>query len=133
MTRKLVETGEGCIELPQDIVLDKDGKLSPSDLAALNNTLAAIVYAINGGLTFGTRRQGARAGNFFAQYIETVTPAANTEFQVDHDLKRVALGVIPVWQDKAGSIYTSRRDGWGDSRVFLKGSAATMTVGLLVI
>ena len=131
--RRIVETGEGFIGIPQDLVLDKEGKLSGDGLRTLNETLKSIITAINGNLSFGIRTKGARAGNFLGQYVEVTTPGANTEFQVDHDLGRVPIGVIPLWQNKAGSFYTERRDGWGETRVFLKCSVATLEVGLLLI
>lgn len=62
-----------------------------------------------------------------------VTPGvADTEFTVDH-----SLGIVPtyyVWDvDKNAVVYDSRRANWTVTQMFLKASAATVTLYLIVL
>ena len=66
--------------------------------------------------------------------IEMVTPAtADLEFTVVHKLRaRIPRSVQVLLSDKAGIVYASRRVDWTNEKAFLKFSAASAKVLLLV-
>ena len=61
-----------------------------------------------------------------------VTPGvANGEFTVEHDLGRTPINYI--WNvDQNGVVYDSRRVNWTDRQLFLKCSAVSATLYLIV-
>lgn len=126
------EKGVGHLGPPPVLRLDSDGKISAIMLSALNKFLALVVSKINL-LSFGDGSQGSRGGNTDSQWRDWVSPsAANTQFMVPHGLDRVPVGVFVGDQDRAGSVYSVNKAGWGPSQIFLKTSVGSMKLKLLV-
>lgn len=72
--------------------------------------------------------------NWQAKVVDEITTpgAADTEFTVNHN-----LGIVPTHYianvDKNAVIYDSRRVDWTASQMFLKASAATVKLYLIVL
>ena len=62
----------------------------------------------------------------------TTTGVADTEFTVNHNLGVKATYYIAN-VDKNAVVYDSRRVDWTDKQMFLKASAATVTLYLIVL
>lgn len=81
----------------------------------------------NGGIT-----SGRRALNFDAVWVQYVSNAtANTEDTVAHNLNRVPVGMF-IGIPNVSSIIYAGPTAWTSTNVFLRASAATVTVNLLV-
>jgi len=104
-----------------------------SVVADMLSVLRTMTRRLNGRLSRGSGITGHRTGNLDGQYIDVLTPSvADTEFGVPHGLGRLAVGYDVSQQDKAGSIYTSSIGSWNDEILFLKASAASMSLKLQV-
>ena len=80
----------------------------------------------------GTIATNARPYNFDAVWVAYVSNGtANTEDTVSHNLGRTPLGVWTGIPDKSAVVYSSGT-AWTSTNIFLKASAATVTVSLLV-
>jgi hypothetical protein len=129
--RDLVQTGVGLVEEPQAVQL-KNGTLTPAAVNEIVGKLRSLAFTVNA-ISFGDGSQAGKAGNLDAQYITTLTPTvANTEFQIDHGLKRLVIGVVPVLTDKAAHVYASNTGSWTDASILLKCDVASATIRLLV-
>ena len=65
------------------------------------------------------------------QFADVTTPGADIEFSVTHGLGFVPMGFLVASQDKAGSFYNSTT-AWTTEKIFLKCSAATATLRILI-
>lgn len=83
-----------------------------------------LVDMLNGGLRFSDNQD--------AETISYTTNAvANTEDTVAHTLKRVPVGAILVYTDKAVSLYAGGT-AWTASNIYLKANVASAAVKILV-
>ena len=79
----------------------------------------------------GTIAGGLRPLNIDATWIAYVSNAvANTEDTVAHNLGRVPVGLFIGLPDVAANIY-SGTTAWTDENIYLRASAATVTVFIL--
>ena len=95
------------------------------DLSRMSRSLTFLDS--DGGVT-----TGRRSLNIDAVWVAYVSNAvANTEDTVAHNLGRIPLGIFVGMPDKNAVIY-SGPTAWTSTNIFLRASAATVTVGLLV-
>lgn len=86
----------------------------------------------NGVITLGSAADGTIAGKLNAKYqVVTSTGLADTEFTVTHQLGRTPVGFLLVKSNKATSVYDSGT-AWTDTSIFLKSSAATAEITLII-
>lgn len=86
-----------------------------------------VSRAINGSIEFGSPANGSI--NIAGFWVNTVTPGvADTEFTVNHNLQYVPTGIIIVSVDKAAIIYSSRKNQWTTTQLFLKANQATVAL-----
>lgn len=124
--KKIVQVSNGKISEPGPIRMSTDGKIGIEALNQLNSYMAALVKAINRGLSRGTGANATLTGNLYGQFLEFTTPSvANTEFEVPHGLGQLPIGFDPCLIDKAGILYTSSYGSWSDSMIYLKCSATS--------
>jgi len=117
---------DGIIAPPAPIRLTEDGNVSPATVLAINQTLAAIVKHINGGLSVGTGQARSRVGNFQNQWLVFTSPsAADTEFELPHGLGRTPIGFTTWFVNKAGVLYIDNYGSWNRDRILLKCSTGT--------
>ena len=89
------------------------------------DSLKRVLQALASGLT--------PTDNFLVKLLGPITTpgVADTEFTVSHN-----LGVVPtnyIWNvDRACTVYDSRRANWTGQQLFLKCSAASATLYLIV-
>lgn len=143
--RALIDKSLGYVTVPQPVNLVDDagnvvkgeassGKLTVDAVRYLHGLLQALAFAINGKLNFGDGSQASKAGNIDGQWISVLTPAvANTEFPVDHALGRIPAAVLVALSDVQSTIIVSSLGSWSRSRIFLKCSAASVTLRLLLL
>ena len=118
---------EGLISVPAPVRLGADGKVTVGAIVALNQTLAAIVRHINGGLSVGTSQAGTKAGNFRNQWLVFTSPSgANTEFELPHGLLRVPIGFTTWFVNANAVIYASNYGSWNKERILLMCSGASV-------
>lgn len=112
---------------------DAQGKKYPNDLDQdINN----IVVALSGKLRFGDGTDGTGGENISGQFQQfTSDGTANTEFTVAHTVGSVPVGVIVLWQDKAGSLYQGPTTGtaWTATNIYLKCSVASVTFKVFLL
>lgn len=124
--RGLLKTGAGMIPIPPKIQFGLEGKLEQKAIASMNAFNSMIVRKLNGRLSLGDGSQSSLTGNTFGQYVEFVTPGvANTQFQIDHGLRK---DVITRWiarQNKAAHLYDVNLSGWGSKSVYFKCDTAS--------
>ncbi len=119
--RTLRKTGAGTIKIPPKIQLGLEGELEKKAVALMNEFNARLVRKLNGRLSFGDGSQSSLVGNFYGQFIEFTTPSgADTQFQIDHGLRKSVILRLVMRQDKAGSLYDSNLGGWGPRSVYFK-------------
>lgn len=96
----------------------------------LNNILEKIYHVLNN-LEFGNTTSNE---NIWCSMIVVNTPAgADTAFYQAHALKKVPIGVIPIWKDKAADFYAVAGSAHTSTYVYLKCSAASCSAVLLII
>lgn len=121
---KVVDT----LEPPRNITED----LKPLLLYhfALRKIYEQAARVINGGIGFG---DGIDSDNINGVWYSGVTPATpDTEFDVLHNLGRVPVGWLLVYEDAAASIYDSGTP-WSSTEMFLKCNVASVAVKLFII
>lgn len=143
--RTLIDKALGYVTVPQPVnLVDDEGRVVKGDQAAgkltvdavryLHGLLQALAFAVNGKLTFGDGSQASKTGNIDGQWVSVLTPAvANTEFPIDHSLGRIPAGVLVALSDVQSTIVVSSLGSWSRSRIFLKCSAASVTLRLLLL
>ncbi len=110
------------------------GKLTDTALAVINSVFAAFALKLNGRISFGDGAQSAWTGNVDGEIREFTTPGvADTEFTVDHGLKRVPIGFLVINCDKAGTLYASRPYGWNKDAIYMKHSATSALMKIVLI
>lgn len=131
--RTLIDKSIGYVPTPQPIT-PIDGKLTAESARYLSGMLLVLAQAVNGGLRVGDGTPGSKSGNVFGQWITVLTPSvADTEFIVDHALGYIPVAVLPSLADKACSVYVSRQGSWTPDRIYLKCSAASVTLRLWLL
>lgn len=90
-----------------------------------------ISRALNGGVEFGSPSNGNI--NMRGFWVDTITPGADVEFTVDHNLGYIPIGIIVVSVDKAAIVYASRKNQWTETQLFLKCNVATVSLQGFVI
>lgn len=83
-----------------------------------------------GAVGLGSGTDGATTGDVNAIYQTVTTVTANITVTVAHGLSRTPVGVIAVKQDKSASIYATGT--WDTTNIFIKASAATVALTLMV-
>lgn len=127
-TKPLIRGEAGIISPPPPLKPNEDGTVSVQSIVSLNQTIAALVKAINSGLSMGTGVNGGQAGNINNQWLTFVTPGvADTEFEMPHGLNRTPLGFAVYFIDKAASLYVSNYGSWTKNRILLKCDTATVS------
>lgn len=129
--RERINPGTWSTALPTRIVA-KDGKITEAVANQLYSDQLSIVKKLNGLISLGNSDDGTWAGNIDAQYRTFLTPTAGTEILVEHGLGRIPRGYIPVRKDMAADLYDSRPDAWTITTMYLKCSASSATVGILI-
>lgn len=118
----------GYVYRPEEIIITS-GTLNAASVRRLYEQVDNLTRAFNGSISLGdASTPGSKAGNFDAVYAQAVSPAANVEFTVKHELGRVPSGFDVVFRDKAGVVYASRAQSWTESTIYLKCSTATTTI-----
>lgn len=80
----------------------------------------------------GGTSDGRKAHNFDAVWVAyTSNATANTEDTVAHNLGRTPVGALIGLPDKSATIYDSGTT-WTSTNIYLKSSAATTVVNILV-
>lgn len=129
--RKRIENGVGMI--PQPAVPDLKKENATTVIGYVVGILNGIVRAINGRLTLGNGNQSTQSGNIDGQWITYVFPStANTEVEIPHGLGRVPVGLFEAERDRACTLYSSNRSGWGKTVIYLKCSVASAVVKFLL-
>ena len=124
----LIDNALGYVPRPEEILI-ANGELNPLSVRALRDTVDLLAVALNGRMSLGDATvSSSRAGNLDAVYVKVVSPGANVEFPVKHELGRIPSGFEVVFRDKAGIVYASRQGSWTTRVIFLKCSAATTTL-----
>jgi hypothetical protein len=130
--RPLIDKSIGAPTKPQPLMLE-DGKLTQESAEYLYGLTLSLQRAINN-LRFGDGSPGSKAGNLHGQWVSVTTPSvADTEFRVDHGLERLPVAVLIGLADKAASIYISNYGSWSNRVLYLKCSAASATLNLLIL
>ena len=90
----------------------------------LQNYVKDLANLLNGGVKF--------SDNFNANLITVSdTGVADTTFVVTHNLKRVPIGYMPFYLNKAGVVYDAGTP-WTASAIYLKCNVASTLVKLLI-
>jgi hypothetical protein len=90
-----------------------------------------ISRVVNGGIEFGNPKTGSL--NIQGFWVKLLTPGANVEFTVNHNLGYIPSGIIIISVDSATVIYSSRLASWTTKQMFLKSSlAAVNLVGYVI-
>jgi len=114
------------------IGLDSFSKVS-NYLGILHDAILAIVAKLNFTVTFGDGVHGHKLGNVDGEILSFITPApADTEFIVRHDLRRVPVGWLVMFQDRPAQLYADNYQEWSNQTIRLKCNVAlaTLTIGL---
>lgn len=114
---------------------DAAGAVPITELDRAAEELQRITSTLNGGLSFGDGSAGSLAGNFKAQFVDVVFPAAaNTLQTIPHGLGVVPLGVVPFLFDRVANLYhTEFRTGWTPNTIQLYCDTASAKVKLLIV
>lgn len=107
-----------------------------AQLHTLDNDVTKLYQAIQGRLRFGRGTDGDRGENIqgvFQQFTSNGTP--DTEDTIAHGAGATPVGLIILWQDKAGSLYQGPSTGtaWDATNVYLKCSVASVTFKVFFI
>lgn len=102
----------------------------------IDNDVANTITVLQGRVRFGNSTSGFRGENIqgeFKQFTSSTTPDA--ENTVSHTIGAVPIGIIILWQDKAGSLYQGPSTGtaWTSSNIYLKCSVASVTFLLFIV
>lgn len=128
----MIETGLGTVPAPIKLLRNDDGLVTEESLVQMNAYLQLLAQKVNK-LSLGDLTAYSHAGNLDAQRIPLKTPSvADTEMEIDHSLRRIPSGYIVVLQDKAGSLYTSSYGSWSQNTIYLKFSAASALVDIIL-
>lgn len=129
-----IETGIGYVTPADEFSVERqDGSVNPQAVRSLQETVNTLIANYNGRVSMGDGTDNSRAGNLDAAYSqETLTPGANVEFPLKHNLERVPIGFDVIQRDKAAIVYDSRKGSWTASTMFLKCSVAATTIRLRV-
>jgi hypothetical protein len=102
----------------------------PSFAKMLQKFYQQLARLVNGNLGFG---DGVRTDNINGAWFIGTTPViSDTEFVVTHNLGRIPVGYLVVYQNAAGSIYDSM-SAWSTMQIFLKCSSPEVGVKLFII
>ena len=85
-----------------------------------------IGRAINGQIEFGNPTSGPI--NISGTWAKLLTPGANVEFTVNHNLGRIPNGMLIASLDQAALIYASRLTSWTVTQAFFKCSVASVNL-----
>lgn len=112
--------------------------LSAENLPYLNMVLTKLAHAINNiefGSMSGTTTADARTENIWCTFVVIDGGAANAVCSAAHVLKKKPLGTIPIWQDKAASLYKPTNATSADTatQVFFAWDTAAVSAILLLI
>lgn len=108
---------------------------------AFTDAWGDITRAVNGRLNFGSPQDQSKklTGNLDGTWPGTLaggytilTPAANVEFTVTHNLGRIPTGYDVKGRDQAAIVYDSRRANWTTKQMFLKCNVAGVNLILFV-
>jgi len=144
MSRVLIDKSAGYVAIPQTLPLVDDqgkpvrgeaasGKLTLEAIRYLHGVVLALASAINGRLTLGDGTPGSKSGNLDGQFVPVLTPSvADTEFPVDHALGRIPVSVSVALADVHATIRVSSLGSWTGDRIYLRCSAASVTLRLLL-
>ena len=128
-----LDEGLGYVPRPDEVTI-QNGQLNPFSVRNLRDQVDRLTAAFNGKISLGNGDSSSQAGNLDLVFAKAVTPAsANTEFTVRHELGRIPVGFLPVSIDKAGIVYASRKGSWTKTSIFLKCSAATASITVLLL
>lgn len=102
----------------------------------LQNDLDKIGRCLNGRVRFGRGTDGDRGENMmgeFQQFTTSATPDA--ENTIGHTVGAIPVGLIILWQDKAGSLYQGPTTGtaWTSTNIYLKCSVASVTFKVFLV
>jgi len=88
----------------------------------------------DGSVTLGTAVHYTTAGKLDGQCVSVTTdPTADYETEITHNLGRVPVGYIVVYQDKAGSLYRpDTGTAWTSTKFYIHCSAASVKVHLII-
>ena len=90
-----------------------------------------ISRAVNGNIEFGNPKDGPV--NVNGSWHDIITPGANVEFTLTHNLGRIPVGIHVISLDQAAIIYASRKSQWTATQAFFKCSNATVALTAFVI
>lgn len=65
------------------------------------------------------------------QFKDVTTPGANVEFEIEHGFGVIPVGYLVIKADQAGAVYLGAT-AWDTERIYLKATAATMVLRILV-
>lgn len=107
-----------------------------SQIPVLQNVIDNIIRCLNGRVRFGRGTDGDRGENIageFQQFTTSATPDA--ENTIAHTLGAIPVGVIILWQDKAGSLYQGPTTGtsWTSTNIYLKCTVASVAFKVFLI
>ena len=131
MARNIIS--DSFVQKPDEIALGKGDQLNPFSVVALRDVVNQIADRMNGGVTFGNGSTASQAGNVDAVYATAITPGvANTEFTLKHELGRIPIGFHTTMNTTPGSVYASRPQSWTATQVYLKCSAASANITVML-
>lgn len=109
----------------------RSGDKSLKDYAvSLKKIYEQLARVVNGRLSLG---DGATPDNIAGAWANAVTPPApDTQFVLTHNLGRIPVGWLSVYQNKAASLYDSGTP-WTATQIFLKCDIATVHVKVFIL
>jgi hypothetical protein len=129
--RARIENGVGMLPVPE--IQDPKKENLPFVVGYVAGVLGAIVRVLNGRLTFGNGNQSSQSGNIDGQWITYVfSSVANEQAEIPHGLGRTPVGYFVAENDRACTLYSSNRSGWGKKSFFLKCNVASAVVKFLL-
>jgi len=113
-----------------ELKLPELGDYANSLHKSLYNYFNNLINIINGRLSFG---DGTYSDNFDGVWLSFTTPVTpDTEFAVQHSLKRVPKFWLVMSQDQGGVLYKSSTS-WTDTQVYFKCTQANMNVTIFLM
>ncbi len=117
------------MELGKSVVLNEKRSLQ-EQIRMLDFNLSKIFRAFQSRIRFGDgadAEEGENIAGEFQQFTTSGTPDA--ENTVGHLVGAIPIGVMLMWQDKAGSLYQGPTTGtnWTSTNVYLKCDVASVT------
>lgn len=103
---------------------------------AVNVDLTTLFQCLQGRTRFGPGVSGRDGENIAGQWLQVTTNGTpNTESSFTHSIGATPIGYIPIWQDKAGSLYQGPTTGtaWTTTSISLKCSVASVTFLLFLL